>query len=416
MGGGDLLSILIQTIKSKMTGIVTKFKLWTNWNFIKNKIIVKIRDFFSNLLGVKPRDKNDYYTIGNWMLSKRLLYAAVIIIGVISIWYISTETSLFKRFGQEGVRTYKYDSLRLRTAKGHVKITGKSGYLAYDGTVEDGYVKGTGTLYNKAGNVVYTGEFDRNMYEGIGTANYDSGNKKYYGKFHENLYEGDGIFYREDGTMIYNGAFSKGLRNGEGTLYDTGENEIFTGMFANGDIVYSELLGKSVKEVNDHYKGHRDLFTRSNESVAIMGSIGALYHAQSDEEALDDDEIVDAVYVLNDYFKNAGAQVNTVSDLKDIFGEPIYEGNSNVILAEAVAINLLNQTQTAVNGKVKMDLDQTFTDVAEVQSFDREYVVYITSFQRGDIIYSFVSGADDDLFSFYFITSGEDDGSSQASA
>ena len=53
MGGGDLLSILIQTIKSKMTGLVTKFKLYTNWNFVKNKIIVRIRDFFSNLLGVR---------------------------------------------------------------------------------------------------------------------------------------------------------------------------------------------------------------------------------------------------------------------------------------------------------------------------------------------------------------------------
>ena len=63
MGGGDLLSILIQTIKSKMTGLVTKFRLYTNWNFIKTKIFTKIRDFFSNLLGVKPRNKYDYFTI-----------------------------------------------------------------------------------------------------------------------------------------------------------------------------------------------------------------------------------------------------------------------------------------------------------------------------------------------------------------
>ena len=412
MGGGDLLSILIQTIKSKMTGIVTKFKLWTNWNFVKNKIIVKIRDFFSNLLGVKPRNKDDYFTVGRWMISKRLIYALVIIVGVISIWYISTETRLFRRFSEDGVRTYKYDSLRLRTAKGHVKITGKSGYLAYDGTVENGYVVGQGTLYNKAGNVVYTGSFDRNMYEGTGTANYDSGNIKYYGTFHENLYEGDGTLYREDGTRIYSGAFNKGLRDGEGVLYDSGENEIFAGMFASGDIVYSELLGKTVSEVNDHYKGHKDLFTTDSESVAVMDSIGALYHASFDEDALDDEEVVDAVYVLNDYFKNAGEQVNTIEALRDIFGEPIYEGNSNVILPEAVAINLVNQTRTALNGKVNMEMTQSFSDVAQVENFDRNYVVYITSFQRGDIIYSFVSGSEDGLFSFYSITRGEEDGES----
>jgi hypothetical protein len=145
-----------------------------------------------------------------------------------------------------------------------------------------------------------------------------------------------------------------------------------------------------------------------------MGSIGALYHASLDEDALDDEEVVDAVYVMNDYFRNAGEQLNTISDLKDIFGDPVYAGNSNVILAEAISINLLNQTRNALNGRVKMELDQTFSDVAEVESFDRNYVVYITSFQRGDIIYSFVSGADDNLFSFYFITSGDED--SEASA
>jgi hypothetical protein len=409
MGGGDLLSILIQTIKSKMTGLVTKFKLYTNWNFVKNKIIVRIRDFFSNLLGVKPRDKYDYFTIGRWMFSKRLLYALVIIVGVVSIWYISTETSLFKRFSEDGVPTYKYNSLRLRTAKGHVKITGKSGYLAYDGAVENGYVQGTGTLYNIEGNVVYVGNFEQNKYEGPGTYNYDSGNIKYYGNFHENLFDGDGTLYREDGTRIYVGSFSRGMKNGAGVLYDTGENEIFRGTFANDDIVYSELLGKSVAEVNDCYKGHRDLYTTSTESVGVMNSIGALYHAQLDEEALDDDEVVDAVYVLDDEFSNAGTQVNTITSLTEIFGDPIYEGNSNVILPEAVAINIVNERKKALHGNVDMDLDYTFSDVAEVKSFDRSYVVYITSFKRGDIVYSFVSGEDDDLFSFYYVEGGNDD-------
>nr|WP_297703862.1 hypothetical protein [uncultured Butyrivibrio sp.] len=409
MGGGDLLSILIQTIKSKMTGLVTKFKLYTNWNFVKNKIIVKLRDFFANLLGVKPRDKYDYFTVGRWMFSKRLLYALVIIVGVVSIWYISTETSLFKRFSEEGVPTYKYNSFRLRTAKGHVKITGKGGYLAYDGAVENGYVQGIGTLYNREGNIVYIGNFDQNKYEGTGTYNYDSGNIKYYGNFHENLYDGDGTLYREDGTRVYTGGFARGLKNGSGVLFDTGENEIFRGTFANDEIVYSELLGKSVSEINDCYKGHRDLYTTTTESVGVMNSIGALYHASLDEEALDDEEKVDAVYVLADKFSHSGSQVNTISSLTEIFGDPVYKGNSNVILPEAVAINLVNEKKSALHGSVNMDLDYSFSDVAEVKSYDRNYVVYITSFQRGDIIYSFVSGADDDIFSFYYIEGGEDD-------
>lgn len=411
MGGGDLLSILIQTIKSKMTGLVTKFKLWTNWNFIKNKIIIKIRDFFANLLGVKPRNKDDYYTVGRWMISKRLLYALVIIIGVVSIWYISTETSLFSRFGENGVRTYHYNSVRLRTAKGHVRITAKSGYLAYEGNVENGYVTGEGTLYNKDGNVVYNGTFSQNKYEGNGTFNFASGNTKYRGTFHENLYEGDGTLFREDGTREYVGSFSKGLKNGAGILYDSGENEIYAGTFSSDNIVYSELLGKSVAEANDCYKGHRDLYTTVDESVVVMDAINAVYHASRDEDALDDDEKVDIVYVISDHYNFGGEEIKTIEDLTETFGDPVYQGNSNIILPEAITINKLNEHKKVLNGRVRMDVDQTFSDVAEVRDFDDSYVIYIYTFRRGDIMFSFVTASENDnTFEFYYVTGANDAG------
>lgn len=409
MGGTDFFDILMQTIRSKLTGIVTKLKLWTNPEFIRNKIVIKIREFFSGLLGVKPRNSDDYMTIGNWMISKRLLNSAVLVVGVVSICYLSSETMLFKKFTEEGVKTYKFDSLKLRTAKGHVKITGEGGYLAYDGNVEGGYVEGVGTLYNKEGNVVYTGSFEQNKFEGKGTFNYNSGNIKYYGNFHDNLFDGEGTLYREDGSRIYEGGFSKGLKYGKGILFDSGENAMFEGSFANDEIVYSELLGKSISEVNECYKGRRKLFTTGTESVAVMDSIGALYHAGIDEEALDDEEIVDCVYVLENYFMNAGKQMTTITELTKAFGNPVYKGNSNVILPEAVAINIVNSKKKALNGSIKMDLKYTFSDVAEVTGYDREYVVYITSFKRGDVIYSFVSGSDDNVFSFYYISGTEDE-------
>ena len=410
MGSGNgLLGILIQTLKSKMTGLVTKFKLYTNWNFIRTKIIAKIRDFFANLLGVKPRNKDDYYTIGRWMFSKRLMYALVIGIGVLSIWYITTETMIFKNFSDEGLKTYKYNSLRLRTAKGHVRITGKSGYLAYDGNVEKGYVEGDGTLYNPAGNIVYSGSFSRNKYEGNGTLNYDSGNLCYKGQFHENLFEGSGTLYRVDGTREYLGEFSQGKKNGAGVLYDSGENELYSGTFASDEVVFSELLGKSVTEVGECYKGHRELYTTDSESVAVMSGIGALYHATLDSEALDDEEIVDSVYVLSDYYSYSGEELETISELEEVFGEEVYDGNSNVILPEAIAINRINEKSNIISGNVDMDINQIYSDVAEVNGFDHDYVVYIHSFRRGDIMYSFVGNGQDGTFDFYYITGAEDD-------
>ncbi len=409
MGGNELLNILIQTIKSKTTGLVTKFKLYTSWSFVKTKIVVRIRDFFSNLLGVKPRDKNDYYTIGRWMLSKRLMYAIVIMLGVLSLWYITTETAVFKRFEEDGIRTYKYNSIRLRTAKGHVMITGKSGYLAYDGFVEGGYANGEGILYNPAGNVVYTGTFEQNDYEGQGTENYASGNLHYTGTFHDCLYEGSGTLYRENGTREYTGQFLGGKKNGTGTLYDVGENEIYNGTFSSDNIVYSELLGKNASEVNECYKGHSSLYFATDETVVYMDQIGALYRGISDADALDDDVKVDSVYVLKDYFAYGNEAVNTITALKEAFGDPVYEGNSIVILPEAVAINELCKKKTVFEGPVEMDVTQTFSDVSEVNSFDRDYTVYIYTFLRGDVTYSFVCRDKSDYFEFYYLTNANED-------
>ncbi len=409
MGGNELLNILIQTIKSRTTGLVTKFKLYTSWNFVKTKIVVRIRDFFFNLLGVKPRDKDDYYTIGRWMFSKRLLYALVIMLGVLSLWYISTESAVFKRFSEEGIRTYKYNSLRLRTAKGHVKITGKSGYLAYDGYVEGGYANGEGILYNPAGNAVYTGNFEQNDYEGQGSESYPSGNLHYTGTFHKCLYEGSGTLYRENGTKEYYGEFLGGKKNGTGTLYDVGENEIYTGSFSSDNIVYSELLGKNAAEVNECYKGHSSLYLATDETVVYMDQIGALYRGVSDEDALDDDVKVSSVYVLQDSFAFGNESVSTITALKEALGDPVYEGNSVVVLPEAVAINELCKKKTVFNGPVEMDVDNTFSDVTEVNSFDRDYTVYIYTFLRGEVTYSFVCKERSDYFDFYYLTSANDE-------
>ncbi len=409
MGGNSLLNILIQTVKSKMTGFVTKFRMYTSWSFIKTRVVVKIREFFSNLLGFKPRNSEDYFTVGRWMISRRLVYALVLIIGVVSIWYISTETSLFKHFDEDGVKTYDYNSMRLRTAKGHVRILGKSGYRAFDGNVEGGYVTGEGTLYNPAGNVVFTGNFDRNKYEGTGTLNYADGSMRYQGTFHDNEFEGNGTLYRENGTKEYEGGFAQGMKNGAGTLYDAGENELYTGSFSSDNIVYSEMLGKTASEVSDCYKGPRDLYMTDEESVVYMSGIGALYHGVRDAEALDADEKVTEVYVLHDYFNYSGGVVDTIPDIEDILGSPVYEGFSDIILPEAVAIDIINSTETAFDGVADLVTTDSFSDVSTVDSYDRDYEVYIYTFRRGDVLYSFVCPNRAGYFEFYYVSQDGDE-------
>ena len=202
MNGGNLFTVLISTIKSRFSAITSKLKLWTSWNFIRSRIITKIRQFFAKLFDVKPKDKDDYYTVFRWMISKKLAYSAVIILGVVSIWYIVSVKSTFANLGDSGpIRTYKYNSMQLRMAKDKVKILGKSGYLAYEGDVDKGYVTGNGTLYGLEGNLVYQGQFEKNKYEGVGKYYYENGNLCYEGDFHDNLFEGVGRQYRESGAI-----------------------------------------------------------------------------------------------------------------------------------------------------------------------------------------------------------------------
>ena len=388
-------------------------KLWLSWNYIQARVIAKIRDFFFRILDVRPKDKNDYYTVFGWMISKRLAYAVLIIVGVLSLWYISATSKVFANFGANGgVRTYKYNSVLLRMAKNTVRIKGKSGYLAYVGEVAKGYCAGEGNLYSPSGVLLYSGGFQKNQYEGDGNQYYNDGQLEYMGSFHENLYEGEGKLYREDGTEEYEGEFWRGMKEGTGKLYDAGGNQIYEGKFSSDNIVYSEMLGKSAEEIRAMYMGKQVLY-EAGDGVAggttvLMSDIGALYASESDEGAADNEAKASTVYVLSNKFQSGTTVADDLSDLKQLFGEPYYEGNSIITLPEAVAVNVLNSTRTVLNGKVSMETTENYSDDIVVNSLDDQYAVYIYSFRRGDLIYSFVCRGKGGNFEFYGITKEND--------
>ena len=85
----DLLSVLLSTLKARITPIWTKLKYWTSWNFIKTKILTKIRNFLTTIFQVKPKDKDDYYPIFGWLISKKLARAIVIVVGILCVCYFA---------------------------------------------------------------------------------------------------------------------------------------------------------------------------------------------------------------------------------------------------------------------------------------------------------------------------------------
>ena len=258
----NLFDVIINIFKSRILPIFTRLKLLLNPRFVLSRFTEIIRNLVQKVLNVRPRDKDDYYPIGGWLVSKKLAYAVVVIIGLLCIIYIvSQKDALFPGNNESYIKTYNYNSILLKYAKGKVRIKGKSGWIAYEGDVEDAYCNGQGTLMNPQGIVIYEGNFKSSM---------------------------------------YNGGFARGLKDGEGKLYNTGGEEIYNGQFSQDKILYSSLLGKSSTEMAMIYNGERKLYEANTERVRVMGDINAMTEEITNSESVDSSATVSAIYVMED--------------------------------------------------------------------------------------------------------------------
>lgn len=406
--GNNLIQVLLASIEAKITPLVTKFRQLKSESFLRAKLIAKIRGFFVNVFDVRPKNKKDYYEVFGWLVSKRLAYAILIVVGVLSMVYLVSIRSMYLPQQQaDGIKTYDYDNIMLRFAKGTVRIRGESGYLAYQGDVEKGAVNGYGSLYGVDGTLLYQGNFVNNEYEGSGTQYYADGTMHYKGSFSGNLYEGTGKLYRENGTLAYDGEFSRGMKEGAGKLYGAGDQPVYEGSFSQDQLVYSALLGKSTAKVAESYKGGRVIYRNDDEFCVLMPDIDALYVGVTDEENLEDQVMVESVYVLKNTITFGKNECSTISDLRNVFGDEVYEGNSIVTLPEAVAVNYLNKQKKTLNGSVELDASDEFTDVVTVHGIQDDYPVYLYSFRKDGLLYTFVCGDKNDTFAFYSMMSEE---------
>ena len=406
--GNNLIQVLLASIKAKITPLVTKFRQLTSASFLRARLIAKIREFFLKVFDVRPKHKKDYYEVFGWLVSKKLAYAILIVIGVLSMIYLVSIRSMYLPQKQtDGIKTYDYDDMMLRFAKGTVRIRGKSGYIAYQGDVEKGGVNGYGNLYGVDGTLLYQGNFVNNEYEGSGTQYYPDGTMHYKGNFSGNLYEGTGKLYRENGTLVYDGEFARGMKEGTGKLYGAGDKPIYEGSFSQDQLVYSALLGKSTAEVAQNYKGERIIYQDDIQFSVLMPDINALYVGVTDEENLEDTVMVDSIYVLKNTITFGKNECSTIADLRNVFGIEVYDGNSIVTLPEAVAINYLNKQKQTLNGSVEMDTTEEFTNVFTVDGVQEDYPVYLYSFRKDGLLYTFVCGDRNGTFAFYSIMSEE---------
>ena len=400
--GGNIFQVLIAAIKAHIMPLYTKLRLYTNLNYLNTRFLLRIREFFIKKLSVKPRDKKDYYSIFGWLVSKRLAFAVTMVVGVISVYYLTVINPVFQRDGN-GIRTYYYNALPLRFAKGQVKIRAKSGYLAYEGNVEKGAVTGNGMLYGVSGNLIYSGMFDQNEYNGNGKLFYDNSNLCYAGTFANNLYEGNGILYRSGGSTEYDGEFSLGMKEGAGSLFDTGNNLVYHGNFSQDHLLYTDLLGKSTQEVSKMYTGQRTIYQDDAYMAVDMPDIEAMYCADANSSSLDDSTLVESVYVLQNSFFYGGKTYESIADLEADIPALNYEGNIELIMPEAIAIQNLHERGECMFDAVRIDSERIFDDAVQVNDFDMDHYGYIYSFIDEGMQYSFMCAERYGKFDFYLI-------------
>lgn len=400
----NLISVLTSALKARITPLWTKLKYWTNWNYIRANGLSRIRKALSKIFNVKPRDKQDYYPVFGFLVSRRLAHAFVIVVGILCVSYLLWAKPFRSGIeeAEEGVMTYSYNSILLRFAEGTVRIRAKSGYIAYEGNVDKGYAAGYGQLFDREGGLVYKGNFEQNQYAGQGSLYLPSGQLRYEGEFQNNVFEGTGVLYRENGARKYSGHFSDGSFEGEGTLYDATDKEVFRGSFHNGELVYTQLLGKSAAEIAELYTGSRMIYQEAAGYVVVLEDIEAFYMQPADSSSLEGTAKTTAIYVGKDEFAYGESRITTIEELREALGAPVFEGNSYATLPELAGADWLRKNGRMLPAELTLETRQLYDEVSSVTGYAADALVYLHVFQVEDITYTFVSTEKDGGFFLYY--------------
>lgn len=398
-------SVVVSVAAEKLKGFWDWFSRLTSPQYVANWLAWKFREQISRLFDVKPRHSKDYYTFFRWMVSRRLVNAVVILGGMACLVYLFWLRSIGA--GSDGIEisTYRYSAIPLRLAEGKVRIQAEKGYIAYEGDVSKGYVSGAGTLYGEDGQMVYEGQFDQNRFAGEGVLFGDNGVKRYEGGFANNLFEGNGTLYRESGILLYEGGFSQGMKEGEGSLYNASGSAVFQGQFHLDDIVYAQLLGRTAEDIGELYSGEKVVyrFGQADESAVWLREIETLCFAGDNEKSLSQSLKYDMVCVAKDVFGYGGKVIHTIEELTNLFGEPVYEGNSYATFPEAVAIAILQKQGKAMGIHADIDMTPVFDEVNTVNAYAADTVVYLHAYRIGEKTYTFVSEGKTGAFFLYEI-------------
>ena len=382
-----IFETLLLTIRAKGIGFWTTARLLFNPTYWRVTLFSKLRIFFTSLWNVKPRDRLDYYTVYKWMVSKRLAFAIVIVIGIACGYFILMMQPVYGVSGNDAIHAYDYDSIPLKYKSGVVKILAKDKHVAYVGNVIEGFCEGEGKLYDADNNLIYEGAFANSMFNGQGKLFYPSGSLKFDGTFVDNEFSGAGRHYAPSGTMSYEGSFLHGKEGGLGTKFNSAGNPILKGNFVFGGFAFAELLGKTTEQAAQMYMGKTQVYSIDAEYCVAMVEAGAVYAVEPAVQKLEDTLVIDRIFVEDSAVYLNGQELNNINDLTKSLGEPYYYGSTWITLPEAVLF--YNSAEKEAVEKPKLNLTETFQDVFTVVGYDKNQEVYIYVYPFEGLLYTF---------------------------
>jgi len=356
-------------------------------------------------INFKPRNSKDYYSIGRWLVSRRLAVVFFIFLAILIFLYIIIISPIhfFTSF-EDGLRVYSYKSVALRFIDGTVKIKSEKGDIAYIGSVSSGKANGDGRLFYENGHLMYEGGFVDNQFEGKGRLYYEENNMpKYDGDFYQNEYQGTGTSFRENGSKEYSGDFIDGKPDGQTAYYDSSNNLIYQGNYSKGQLLYTDLLGKSAQDIAAAYTGKQKIYYNDEWFLVVLVDIQTVYGGTLESSPLEDSVSAENIYVTQSSCYMAGEVYNNIVDIQNKLGSPVYEGNTYLNLPESAAIEnsqtALQEMKISTNIEAVSDVENVY----RVTAYNSDNLVYIYTFVYEGIQYTFYCKDQSGAFYMYLL-------------
>lgn len=340
-----------------------------------------------------PNSLNDYVRIKRVLIAKPLFVAALLLLNAVFIYILLITWLSAPAISPDGIRAFKYSSIRLRGYTGAAIILDKNGEPVYTGDLMKGKATGYGELKTHEGTPVYSGEFLENRYNGEGELYFPDGAVKYRGQFKNNLFDGTGVMYYPTGIKAYEGGFLLGIKQGEGTMFGVSGEQVYSGMFIDGKIFFFGFIGGESKSLGA-FSGGRTLYDSEYYTSVALRGFGVMYVLNRGENGDTGPDIV-RMYDISGAASES-KQPRTAAVLRETLGEPFYAGYADILAPDIAAAEELKRL-----GKLPSDSGLRYTVPEAAEG------IYGIEFETGQKLYLESYSAGEWFYTYYFTQKGQ---------